>query len=46
MYVRVHILHNDIRILQNDVATYIVGMQQYYNISIYCNIHYCNTIRI
>ena len=23
----------------------LIGMQQYYNISIYCNIHGCNTIQ-
>ena len=27
------------------VATYVLGMKQYYNISIYCNIYYCNTIQ-
>ena len=32
-------------ILSMIYTQYSVGMQQYYNISIYCNIYYCNTIQ-
>ena len=28
-----------------DRGVTVLGMQQYYNISIYCNIYYCNTIQ-
>ena len=27
------------------IYIYILGMKQYYNISIYCNIYFCNTIQ-